>query len=148
MLFHVVNDRHRRHRSMVFTTNKAPKAWGRVLHDEDLGQAIIDRVLERGRLLRLDGPSIRTLHVNLDDAMKEDSDQDADLVRISGKSGQNFRNPQSCRAGFRSRCTHHLRGEVIVCAHPSWRARFGSRSKQHLRHLRNLRPLASAAIGG
>jgi hypothetical protein len=27
-----------------------------VLHDEDLGQAIIDRVLERGRLIRLDGP--------------------------------------------------------------------------------------------
>ena len=55
------------------------------LHDEDLAQAIIDRVLERGRLLRLDGPSIRTLHVNLDEAMKEASDQDADLVRISGK---------------------------------------------------------------
>jgi hypothetical protein len=41
-----------------------------VLHDEDLAQAIIDRVLERGRLLRLDGPSVRTQHVNLDDAMK------------------------------------------------------------------------------
>ena len=84
MLFHVVNERHRRHRPMLFTTNKSLKAWGRVLHDEDLAQAIIDRVLERGRLLRLDGPSIRTLHVNLDEAMKEDSDQDADLVRISG----------------------------------------------------------------
>ncbi len=46
MLFHVVNERHRRHRSMIFTTIKALKAWGRVLHDEDLGQAIIDRVLE------------------------------------------------------------------------------------------------------
>jgi hypothetical protein len=55
-----------------------------VLHDEDLAQAILDRVLERGRLRRLDGPSIRTLHVNLDDAMKEDSDQDANLVRLSG----------------------------------------------------------------
>ena len=55
-----------------------------MLHDEDLAHAIIDRVLERGRLLRLDGPSVRTLHVNLDEAMKEDSDQDADLVRISG----------------------------------------------------------------
>jgi hypothetical protein len=43
------------------------------------------------------GPSVRTLHVNLDDAMKEDSDQDADLVRISGKKRQNFRNPQSSR---------------------------------------------------
>jgi DNA replication protein DnaC len=45
MLFHVVNERHRRRRSMIFTTNKALKSWGRVLHDEDLGQAIIDRVL-------------------------------------------------------------------------------------------------------
>jgi DNA replication protein DnaC len=93
MLFHVVNERHRRHRPMIFTTNKALKAWGRVLHDEDLAQAIIDRVLERGRLLRLDGPSIRTLHVNLDDAMKEDSDQDADLVRISGKRRSEFPEP-------------------------------------------------------
>ena len=33
------NDRHRRHKSMVFTTNKALKAWGHVLHDEDLAQA-------------------------------------------------------------------------------------------------------------
>ena len=80
---------------MIFTTNKSLKAWGRVLHDEDLAQAILDRVLERGRLLRLDGPSVRTLHVNLDEAMKEDSDQEAEVVRISGKSGQNFRNPQA-----------------------------------------------------
>jgi hypothetical protein len=67
--------------------------WGRVLHDEDLALAIIDRVLERGRLLRLDGPSVRTLHVNLDDAMKEDSDQGADLVRISGKRWSEFPEP-------------------------------------------------------
>src|SRR5215218_4596043 len=93
MLFHVVNERHRRHRPMIFTTNKSLKAWGHVLHDEDLAQAIIDRVLERGRLLRLDGPSVRTLHVNLDDAMKEESDQQADLVRISGKSRSEFPEP-------------------------------------------------------
>jgi DNA replication protein DnaC len=96
MLFHVVNERHRRHRPMIFTTNKSLKAWGRVLNDEDLAQAILDRVLERGRLLRLDGPSVRTLHVNLDEAMKEDSDQDADLVRISGKSRSEFPEPTGC----------------------------------------------------
>jgi DNA replication protein DnaC len=45
---------------MIFTTNKSLTAWGRVIHDEDLAQAIIDRVLERGRLLRLDGPPVRT----------------------------------------------------------------------------------------
>ena len=27
------------------------------------------------RLVRLDGPSVRTLHVNLDDALREESDQ-------------------------------------------------------------------------
>src|SRR3989442_10243059 len=84
MLFHVVNERHRRHRPMIFTTNKALKAWGGVLHDEDLAHAIIDRVLERGRLFRLDGPSIRTLHVNLDDAMNQGSDEDNEVARISG----------------------------------------------------------------
>jgi DNA replication protein DnaC len=106
MLFHVVNERHRRHRPMIFTTNKSLKAWGRVLHDEDLAQAIIDRVLERGRLLRLDGPSVRTLHVNLDEAMKEDSDQQADLARISGKRWPEFPEPtrDGCRIGDGERC--------------------------------------------
>ena len=93
MLFHVVNERHRRHRSMIFTTNKALKAWGRVLHDEDLGQAIIDRVLERGRLIRLDGPSIRTLHLKLDDALKDESDQDDEVARISGNKWPEFPEP-------------------------------------------------------
>jgi hypothetical protein len=81
MPFHLVNERHHYHRPMIFTTNKSLKSWGRVLHDDDLGLAIIDRVLERGRLLRLDGPSIRTLHANLDGVMKDQSDQGSDLVR-------------------------------------------------------------------
>jgi hypothetical protein len=68
-LFQVVNEGHRRRRSMIFTTNKALKEWGRVLRDEDLGLAIIDRVLERGRLIRLDGPSARTLHLKLDEGL-------------------------------------------------------------------------------
>ena len=77
---------------MIFTTNKSLKAWGGVLHDDDLAQAIIDRVLERGRLFRLDGPSIRTLHVNLDDAINEGSDQDR-------RGGQNFRKSVSRISG-------------------------------------------------
>jgi len=93
MLFHVVNERHRRTRAMIFTTNKSLTAWGRVLHDEDLAQAILDRVLERGRLLRLDGPSIRTRHVNLDEALNEGSDQDDDLARISGIHRPEFPEP-------------------------------------------------------
>ena len=50
------------HRPMLFTTNKPLAAWGRVLHDPDLAQAILDRVLERGRHLELRGPSYRTRH--------------------------------------------------------------------------------------
>jgi DNA replication protein DnaC len=44
MLFHVVNDRHRKKRAMIFTTNKPLTGWGRVLHDEDLAHAIVDRI--------------------------------------------------------------------------------------------------------
>lgn len=67
VLFHVVNERHLKKRSMVFTTNKPLDAWGRVLHDEDLAAAIIDRILEHGRLIKLDGPSMRTRHIQVDD---------------------------------------------------------------------------------
>lgn len=55
VLYHVVNARHLKRRSMVFTTNKALSRWGAVLHDDDLAEAIVDRILERGRLLKLDG---------------------------------------------------------------------------------------------
>jgi DNA replication protein DnaC len=103
MLFHVVNERHRRRRSMIFTTNKSLKAWGRVLHDDDLAQAIIDRVLERGRLIRLDGPSIRTLHVDLDEAMKEGSDTADEVIRISGNHCPEFPEPTSSAASM-ARC--------------------------------------------
>lgn len=93
MLFHVVNERHRRRRSMIFTTNKPLSAWGRVLHDEDLAQAIVDRVLERGRLLTLDGPSVRTKHLGLDPAQIEGSNPPGTLARISGIPRPEFPEP-------------------------------------------------------
>ena len=37
----------------------------RHLHDHDLAEAIVDRVLENGRLVLLDGPSYRTRHLDL-----------------------------------------------------------------------------------
>ena len=70
LLFHLVNERHLRRRAMLFTTNKPLKAWGQVLHDDDLAEALIDRILERGRLIHLDGPSVRTQHLDLADAVK------------------------------------------------------------------------------
>ena len=72
VLFHVVNERHIKKRSMVFTTNKQPRRWGPVLHDEDLAEAIVDRILDRGRHLRLDGPSMRTKHLVADSSIHED----------------------------------------------------------------------------
>lgn len=92
MLFHVVNDRHKRRRSMIFTTNKPLSAWGRVLHDDDLAQAIVDRVLERGRLLKLDGPSVRTKHLGLDDPTRVE-EPSAQVARISGIPGAEFPEP-------------------------------------------------------
>ncbi|HET9271360.1 MAG TPA: IS21-like element helper ATPase IstB [Vicinamibacterales bacterium] len=89
VLYHVVNERHVRRRAMVFTTNKSPKRWGAVLHDEDLADAIVDRILERGRLLRLDGPSIRTKHLPADE-LRDDDDLPKDGDRFSGKTGTEF----------------------------------------------------------
>ena len=49
---------------ILFTTNKPLQHWGVALHDNDLAAAIIDRVLERGRIVALQGPSMRTRHIN------------------------------------------------------------------------------------
>lgn len=89
VLYHVVNGRHLRKRPMIFTTNKALREWGRVLHDHDLAVAILDRVLERGRLITLDGPSARTRHINLDEALPQNDQRS----RISGISESEFPEP-------------------------------------------------------
>lgn len=69
VLFQVVDHRYLHKKPMIFTTNKPLSRWGQVLHDPDLAEAITDRVLERGRFIRLRGPSYRTRH--LKDAEKE-----------------------------------------------------------------------------
>jgi DNA replication protein DnaC len=89
VLFHVVNERHLRKRPMIFTTNKPLSEWGKVLHDEDLAAAILDRVLERGRFIHLDGPSGRTRHLNLEEVLPEKLEP----VRISGNNGSEFPEP-------------------------------------------------------
>jgi DNA replication protein DnaC len=63
VLFHVVNERHIRRLPTLFTTNKPLAEWGKVLHDPDLADTIVDRVLERGRLFELRGKSYRTRHL-------------------------------------------------------------------------------------
>jgi hypothetical protein len=73
---------------MIFTTNKPLSEWGKVLHDEDLAAAILDRVLERGRLVHLDGPSGRTRHLN-----SEVLPSQPQRLRISGINGSEFPEP-------------------------------------------------------
>jgi hypothetical protein len=77
---------------MLFTTNKSPlTAWGAVLDDADLAEAIVYRILERGRLMLLDGPSYRTQHLDLDvDGAELAHDHPA---RISGKHRPEFPGP-------------------------------------------------------
>lgn len=82
VLFHLVNERHLAARPMIFTTNKPLAAWGEVLHDPDLAEAIVDRILERGRFLVMDGPSLRTRHIHQDHL--------SDPARLSGKSRPEF----------------------------------------------------------
>ncbi|AKF05522.1 IS21-like element helper ATPase IstB [Sandaracinus amylolyticus] len=101
VLFHVVNERHIKKRAMVFTTNKHPKRWGPVLHDDDLAEAIVDRILDRGRLLKLDGPSIRTKHLAEDNALDDDQDE-TEALRVSGKPGSQFPEPAPARSAFPS----------------------------------------------
>ncbi len=62
VLFGVVDQRYLRLKPMVFTTNKRLRDWGRVLHDNDLAEVILDRVLERGQHVQRAGSSWRTRH--------------------------------------------------------------------------------------
>ena len=90
VLFQVVNHRHLKKRPMIFTTNKPLNQWGKVLHDEDLATAILDRVLERGRFIHLDGPTGRMHHLKLEEV----SPATAERARIFG-IGTEFPEPTS-----------------------------------------------------
>ena len=89
VLFHVVNDRHLRKRPMIFTTNKPLNEWGKVLHDEDMAAAILDRVLERGRFIHLDGPSGEPVI----STWKRSCRQYKTAQNFRNCVAQNFRNP-------------------------------------------------------
>lgn len=105
VLYHVVNARHLAKRSMVFTTNKKLNAWGDVLHDPDLAEAITDRVLERGRYLTLDGPSIRTRHLALDEPTESEASRELAPApaKVSGTDRPNFSEPTPISGGITRR---------------------------------------------
>jgi hypothetical protein len=94
VLYHLVNDRHLANRPIIFTTNKGPAMWGDVLHDADLAEAIIDRVLERGRFITVDGPSYRTRHI--------------DSISLP-ETGHRYRNWPAGVSG-----THNVTGRIIA----------------------------------
>jgi DNA replication protein DnaC len=58
-LFQVIDQRYLRGRSVLITSNKEPATWGGVLHDPDLAEAIVERVMERGDVIRLRARSYR-----------------------------------------------------------------------------------------
>jgi DNA replication protein DnaC len=68
VLYRVVNERYLAGRPMLLTTNKPLAALGDVLHDGDLAEAILDRLLERGIHFALRGRSYRTRHLKEDEA--------------------------------------------------------------------------------
>jgi DNA replication protein DnaC len=63
VLYRVVNERYLQHRPILLTTNKPLAALGDVVHDGDLAEAILDRLLERGAHFALRGRSYRTRHL-------------------------------------------------------------------------------------
>src|SRR5437773_10016339 len=96
-MFQVVNQRYLHHRPMLFTT-KPLAAWGLVLHDPDLAEAILDRVLERGRLVELRGASYRTRHLK---RAQSDRSPLQEGAIISGNQGPEF--PEPTKANRRAR---------------------------------------------
>ena len=94
VLFQVVNERYLKHRPMIFTTNKPIEAWGQVLHDPDLAEAILDRALERGRIIQLRGASFRTRHLPRESAPLPKGDRTPLEGTLQGRPGPGERGKQ------------------------------------------------------
>ena len=57
-LFNLINHLHEQC-SMIITTNKSPKQWAESMDDEILATAMLDRILYRCEVVKLDGQSYR-----------------------------------------------------------------------------------------
>jgi DNA replication protein DnaC len=57
-LFHFINHLHER-ASFIVTTNKSPQEWVKMLDDEVIATALLDRILFRCEVVRLAGVSYR-----------------------------------------------------------------------------------------
>jgi DNA replication protein DnaC len=121
VLFQVVNERYLSRKPMLFTTNKPLAAWGIVLHDPDLAEALLDRVLERGRHIELRGTSYRTRHTSRKEETSEAASRDPG-ARISGRKRAEFPEPTldpdvACEAlaVVREEPPLHALGPVLAC---------------------------------
>ena len=56
--FNLVNELHEK-TSLIITTNKSPKEWAEVLNDKVLTTALLDRILHRCEVIKLNGNSFR-----------------------------------------------------------------------------------------
>ena len=59
--FHFINALHER-TSFVITTNKSPKEWAETIGDEVITTALLDRLLYRCEIIKLNGESYRMKH--------------------------------------------------------------------------------------
>ena len=92
VLVKVVNERYLERKPIIFTTNKPLAAWGIVLHDPDLAEAILDRVLERGRHIELRGSSYRTRHLSRKEAPSDQASTAPGAI-ISGTNPADYPEP-------------------------------------------------------
>jgi DNA replication protein DnaC len=69
VLYRVINERYLQRRPILLTTNKPLAALGEVVHDGDLAEAILDRLLERGVHFAMRGRSYRTRHLTEEETM-------------------------------------------------------------------------------
>lgn len=56
--FNLINDLHDK-ASLIITTNKSPKQWAEVLKDTVLTTALLDRILYRCEVIKLEADSYR-----------------------------------------------------------------------------------------
>jgi len=59
--FNLINDLHDK-ASLIITTNKSPKQWADVLKDTVLTTALLDRILHRCEVIKLEGKSYRMIN--------------------------------------------------------------------------------------
>ncbi len=60
-LFEVIHERHVKHRSMIVTSSRDLAGWQQTIGDAQLAVGLLDRLLERGRHIQLDGGKARDL---------------------------------------------------------------------------------------